>query len=407
MLAEAAPRLCYDSAQRLPAVRDSMSQEKTAVLVTGAAGNLGLRLLGRLAEFDVTAVDLAPPATSPPLRFEAMDLGEEAACKHLVRLLRESRATAVVHLGFVIDPQRTGILDRDRMWQINVAGTARVMEAITEVNRSGGAVTRFIYPSSVSAYGSDLPRLVDEDFPLGGHTLTYAIHKREADEVVRARFAQLGGCSVYLLRPHIFAGATMQNYLIGGFRGTPSGRGRIASWMRERGWRLPFIVPWGHKYLENRFQFVHVDDVARLIAHLLRRPQNDAEPALTVLNVAGGGEALPLQRCLALAGTRAFRLPGLALCRAALSLMWKLGVCAVPPDALPYIAGSYTMDTQRLRDFLGDAYPDIMRYTSEEALVDSFRAEASGPRPSIGSAAPVEPAFEATTEKTMTVDSSR
>jgi hypothetical protein len=31
------------------------------------------------------------------------------------------------------------------------------------------------------------------------------------------------------------------------------------------------------------------------------------------------------------------------------------------------------MDTHRLRDFLGDAYPEVIRYTIEEALVDSFR----------------------------------
>ena len=371
------------------------------MLVTGAAGNLGLRLLSQLSDFEVAAVDLARPATSLPLRFEPMDLGEEASCKLLVRLLRETGASAVVHLGFVIDPQRTGILDPGRMWQINVAGTARVMEAITEVNRSGGAVTRFIYPSSVAVYGPDLPLPVDEDFPLGGHTLTYAVHKREADEVVRARSEYLGACSVYLLRPHIFAGATMQNYLIGGFRGTPSGRGRIASWMRQRGWRLPFIVPWGRQYLESRFQFVHVDDVARLIAHLLRRPQS--EPALTVLNVAGRSEALSLERCLALAGTKAFRLPGHAACRALLSLLWKLGVCAVPPDALPYIAGSYTMDTHRLREFLGDAYPEVIRYTVEEALVDSFRTAAESPQPAAGSQPPADEQTAA--DKALTVDS--
>jgi len=387
-----------------------MSQGKTSVLVTGAAGNLGLRLLAQLSDFEITAVDLAPPATSLALRFERVDLGEEASCRQLVRLLRESGATAVVHLGFVIDPQRTGILDRERMWQINVAGTARVMEAITEVNRSGGAVTRFLYPSSVAAYGPSLPFPVDEDFPLGGHTLTYAIHKREADEVVRTRFEQLGGCSVYLLRPHIFAGATMENYLIGGFRGTPSGRGRIAAWMRQRGWRLPFILPSGPQYLENRFQFVHVDDVARLMAHLLRRPQTDAEPSLTVLNVAGRGEALPLERCLALAGTKAFRLPGHAACRATLSLLWKLGVCAVPPDALPYIAGSYTMDTHRLRDFLGGAYPEVIRYTIEEALVDSFREAAESPQPAASQPPVTEATAEkplATAEKPLPVDSSR
>ncbi|MGH9492947.1 MAG: NAD-dependent epimerase/dehydratase family protein [Terriglobales bacterium] len=380
-----------------------MSQGKASVLVTGAAGNLGLRLLGQLSDFEVAAVDLARPATSLPLRFEPMDLGKEASCRQLVRLLRESGASAVVHLGFVIDPQRTGILDRERMWQINVAGTARVMEAITEVNRSGGAVTRFIYPSSVAVYGPDLPLPVDEDFPLGGHTLTYAIHKREADEVVQARFQHLGACSVYLLRPHIFAGATMENYLIGGFRGTPSGRGRIASWMRQRGWRLPFIVPWGRQYLENRFQFVHVDDVARLIAHLLRRPQG--EPTLTVLNVAGRGESLPLERCLALAGTKAFRLPGHAACRSMLNLLWKLGVCAVPPDALPYIAGSYTLDTHRLREFLGNTYPEVIRYTIEEALVDSFATVAGSQQPAAGSQPPAGKLTAA--EKALAVDSRR
>lgn len=373
------------------------------MLVTGAAGNLGLRLLAQLGDFDVTGVDLARPATSLPLRFERLDLGEEASCRQLVRILRETGASAVVHLGFVIDPQRTGILDREHMWQINVAGTARVMEAIAEVNRSGGAVTRFLYPSSVAVYGPSLPLPVDENYPLAGHTLTYAVHKREADAVVRERFGQLGACSVYLLRPHIFAGASMQNYLIGGFRGTPTGKGRIASWMRKHGWRLPFIVPLGRQYLANRLQFVHVDDVARLMAHLLRRPQIDAEPALTVLNVAGRGEALPLERCLALAGTKAFRLPGHAASRGMLSLLWKLGVCAVPPDALPYIAGSYTMDTHRLREFLGDDYPKVIRYTIEEALVDSFR-KASSPQPAGRSEAPVP---EAAVEKTLTVDSRR
>jgi hypothetical protein len=120
--------------------------------------------------------------------------------------------------------------------------------------------------------------------------------------------------------------------------------------------------------------------------------------------VAGRGEALPLERCLALAGTKAFRLPGHVACRAALSLMWKLGVCAVPPDALPYIAGSYTMDTHRLREFLGDAYSDVIRYTIEEALVDSFREAAGSPQPATGSQPQVD---EAPAEKTITVDSSR
>lgn len=134
-----------------------MGDPKPTVVVTGISGNLGIRLLPQLAEFDVIGIDLAPPATDLPLRFERMDLGEEESCRQLFILLRDSRPSAVVHLAYVLDPVRTGVLDLDRMWQINVAGTARVMEAITEANRETTIVQKFIFPSSVAAYGPSLP----------------------------------------------------------------------------------------------------------------------------------------------------------------------------------------------------------------------------------------------------------
>ena len=90
------------------------------------------------------------------LQFERMDLGGEESCRQLFHLLRDTRAEAVVHLAFILDPVRAGVLDVDRMWQINVAGTARVMEAITEVNHEETIVKKFVFPSSVAVYGPDL-----------------------------------------------------------------------------------------------------------------------------------------------------------------------------------------------------------------------------------------------------------
>ncbi len=216
-----------------------------------------------------------------------------------------------------------------------------------------------------------------EDCLLNGHTLPYAVHKKEADVVVRARAASLGACHTYLLRPHIFAGASVQNYLVGGFRGTPSGSSRLAAWMRRRGLRLPFPIPFGRQFLQTRFQFVHVDDVARLLAHILRR--EEPHSGLTVLNVAGRGQALTLERCLEIGRTRRVRLPGPAGVRAALQLLWKLGISAVPPEATPYITTTYLMDLSRLREFLGNAYERVMRYTVEDALVDSFASLPDAP----------------------------
>ena len=169
-------------------------------------------------------VDLTPPTHSSIERFVALDLGGKNRRGSCCLLLREVQPVSVVHLAFVIDPQRSGVLDVDRMWRINVAGTARVMEAISEANRNTAKLlfgSSFI-PSSVSAYGPDLTAPVAEDSPLAAHTLPYAVHKKESDLVVQQRAPSLRGCGAFILRPHIFAGASVENYMMGAFRGTPT-----------------------------------------------------------------------------------------------------------------------------------------------------------------------------------------
>lgn len=340
------------------------------VLVTGISGNLGARLLPMLSDFHVVGVDTRPPDSSALARFEQADLGREPSCWQLIELLRATGARSVIHLAFVLDPQRSGVLDTERMWQINVAGTARVMEAVSVVNRTGGQIRQFIFPSSVAAYGAETAGPVKEDAPLRAHTLPYAIHKRECDEVVRYRAESLGDCHTYMLRPPIFAGASVQNYMIGALRGTPLGGSQRAARMRASGKLLPWLLPRGHKYLEKRFQFVHVDDMARLLVHLLNR--TNREPSPTILNVAGRGEPITVQRCAEIAQAKIKRIPTRAACTAVLRLLWKLRISSIPPAALPYMIGSYTMDTSRLRQFLGGEYEQVIQYSIEDALRDSF-----------------------------------
>ena len=345
---------------------------KPVVVVTGVSGNLGSRLLPLLGSFSVIGVDMSPPDTDSEIQFESLDLGQESSTRTLYELLRDTHAYAVVHLAFVIDPLRSGVLDVPRMWQINVAGTARVMEAITEVNRTADdGIKQFIFPSSVSAYGSDLPTAVTEDAPLTAHTLPYALHKKESDEVVQQRCTALRGCSVYILRPHIFAGASVENYLMGAFRGTPNGEGKRAQKMRSEGTRLPCMLPRGQQYLDHKIQFVHVDDMARLIRHILQR---EPEPQrLTVLNVAGGGEPLTFARCIEMAQAQLVQVPGKWAMRQVLRFLWRWKISAIPPEALPYMTGQYIMNTDRLRRFLGPEYEHVIRYTVADAFADSFR----------------------------------
>jgi nucleoside-diphosphate-sugar epimerase len=355
---------------------------RPTVLITGIAGNLGLRLLRQLPDFQVIGTDVHEPAdASGLLCYENVDLAEERSCDQLLELMRAYRPEAVAHLAFVVDPLRTGVVDKKRMWLINVAGTSRVTEAIAEYNRMIGGIDKFIFPSSAAVYGPELAKPVTEDAPLNAQSLPYALHQQEADQTVQVR-ARSMKCKTYILRSHIYAGATVQNYQLGVLRGIPGGKGRLGERLRRQGKRLPLWLPSRGNYLEHKFQFVHVDDVAQLSAHILRRKL--ADPKLTILNVAGRGEPLELRRCIDIAKIEVQRVPAKTICKQALRLLWDLGVSDIPPEALPYLLGSSTMDTARLRVFLGEHYRSVIEHTCEEALAESFADQGLGEIGEIG-----------------------
>ena len=67
-----------------------MATAPPTIVITGISGNLGLRLLPQLAEFQVVGVDLHAPKNGFPseskVRFIAMDLAEEESCRELFLL---------------------------------------------------------------------------------------------------------------------------------------------------------------------------------------------------------------------------------------------------------------------------------------------------------------------------------
>ena len=177
---------------------------------------------------------------------------------------------------------------------------------------------------------------------------------------------------MYILRPHIFAGASVENYMIGAFRGTPNGKGKRAAQMRQEGKRLPCMLPYGQRFLDHQIQFVHVDDMARLLAWILKREPEARR--LTVLNVSGRAEPLTFGRCIDMAHAKLVRVPGKWAMRLVLEFFWKMGISAIPPQATPYMSGQYLMNTDRLKKFLGDDYEKVIRYSVTDAYLDSFQA---------------------------------
>jgi nucleoside-diphosphate-sugar epimerase len=324
-----------------------------------------------LADFEIAGVDLVVPPAEFPVLFHQMDLGREASCRAMVSLLRETGAMGVVHLAFAGDGSRSTAVSSERDWHTNVAGTARVMEAITEVNRTGGNVTKFVFLSSVAAYGPDLERPATEESRLRAEGLPYAVQKREADEVVQFRASSLGQCTAYILRSHIFGGANVHNFVLDALRGIPGGKRKGAAGAK----RVPILLPRGNEYLNKQFQLVHIDDIARVIAYILRMDEgetHDGESGVTVLNVAGRGPAITIAEAVEMAEQTVVQ-SSEWLCRRKLRSRYKRGISSVPPEALPYISSASLLDTSRLRKFLSSDYEDVIRYTVVDALKDSLR----------------------------------
>ncbi|HTR64347.1 MAG TPA: NAD-dependent epimerase/dehydratase family protein [Terriglobales bacterium] len=348
-----------------------MATARPTVLVTGVSGDLGLRLLPQLAAtYDVIGVDLHPPETSTAVRFTSMNLEREECCHELMLLMREHRVQAVAHLAFVMDSVRTGIVDSARMWQINVAGTARVMETIAEVNRDEVLVKKFIFPSSVLVYGPGLS-MATEDGQLNGDTLACAAQQVEAEKVVRHRAPGLRGCSAYVLRSHIFVGASVRNGLMAAFRGAPGGKSARADKLRSRGKKLSFALPRGRKYLQNRVQFTHVDDMARLIVHIAGKTEPEPQK-ITLLNVAGWGEPLTYASCLQAAQLQPLRLPGKWATRMFWRRLWERGVSAVPYEMVDYLTEDWVMNIERLKKYLGQDFEKVIRYSAADAFAESL-----------------------------------
>src|SRR5258706_16410522 len=104
--------------------------------------------------------------------------------------------------------------------------------------------------------------------------------------------------------------------------------------MRDQGKRLPCVLPLGKKYLDNKIQFIHVDDMARLITWLLHR-EPEAQ-RLTTLNVAGRGDALTFAQCIQLGHAKLWRGPGRGGLRKGLQFLWRAKLSSISPHAVPY-----------------------------------------------------------------------
>ena len=127
---------------------------KPVVLVTGAGGEMGHALIRRLAElpaFDVVALDVR--ALDPELVPCCADVRiGDVLDRHLIdRLMSEFEISAVFHLAALLSARSEFVPETAH--QVNVEGTLNVLRLAVEEARSLGRPVKFLFPSSIAAYG--------------------------------------------------------------------------------------------------------------------------------------------------------------------------------------------------------------------------------------------------------------
>jgi nucleoside-diphosphate-sugar epimerase len=134
-------------------------------LVTGASGFLGRRLVDALLEgveglpptSAILAADVAPATVRDPrVHVRTGTLTDEGFVRDLVT----ADVGLVFHLAAVVSGQAEA--DFDLGMAVNVDGTRALLDACRTLPRP----PRFVFSSTVGAFGGALPEVVPEDFPL-------------------------------------------------------------------------------------------------------------------------------------------------------------------------------------------------------------------------------------------------
>ena len=127
---------------------------RPAVLITGANGEVGHGLIEALAargDCDVVAVDLHPLAKSLRslvVNWQAGDILDEQLMQ---RLVTEYEVTTIFHLAALLSTRAE--YSPDIAHEVNVTGTLHLLKLAHQQSSWSGRRTKFIFPSSIAAYG--------------------------------------------------------------------------------------------------------------------------------------------------------------------------------------------------------------------------------------------------------------
>ena len=302
------------------------------ILITGSSGFYGRAVVERIQktwpDAEILGLDLVPPKSDPPTRFEKCDITSPQLREHVMQFQPDT----IVHLAFVVNPMR----DEKRMHQINVGGSRNLLSAAAEVKPA-----RLLVSSSATAYGAwpDNPVPLTEKHPLRTRPeYRYADDKFQVEGLLHEFAAAYPGTAVSWTRPCIIHGPGLTNYMTPLFTVPPV-----------------LALPGGSNSL---MQFVHLEDVA------------DATIAILGASARGAFNVAPPDwvtiRDLAKMSRR-FAIPvPFAACLALTTCWWalRLPIFRFPAPLWYFIRYPWVVSSDRLMSEIGFQF----KYSSDDVI---------------------------------------
>jgi UDP-glucose 4-epimerase len=307
------------------------------MLITGSSGYLGRVLLAHLATLPdaphTIGLDQSPPQTNAPNEFHSLDIRSPA----LAELIRKIRPDIVVHLAFVLSPIRSA----SEMESINVGGTKQLFAALKD-----HLPRQLMVASSATAFGAwpDQSAPLDDNAPVRGRSdFSYSLHKVTVENLTKRFAGQNPACQVSWVRPTTIVGPSAENFITRFLVG------------------MPFLAKLGP--VDNSYQFVHENDVARAMMHIIRHE------GVGAFNIAPS-DTITMAEIAKMARKPYYRMPFM-LAWGMSSLAWKLRIKMVeaPPGFLWLARFPWTVNPRRLKEELNFEF----EYSSRQALDRLFR----------------------------------
>jgi dihydroflavonol-4-reductase len=178
------------------------------ILVTGATGSIGSRLIPRLLENRHEVVCLL---RSPP-EWQAKAPFSDCTCRHGDITIRESlkgvadEVDIVVHLA-VSTPLSNPAGDEDLFFRTNVLGTQNLLEECLRAKPK-----RILCFSSTAAIGRPAVDVIDET-TVPEPTTPYGISKKTADDMISHYHVRYGLPVITLCFPHVYGPGETDDFL--------------------------------------------------------------------------------------------------------------------------------------------------------------------------------------------------